>query len=294
MPIENQLIYFEVFRYQLLPLTQDVQMDMFPDQKFSGISSVQELRSKKNSIFEHVLNQFPRLIYRKTELNHRVDMMTPPWFVIEINTQKNLEREKKDFDTEKLDTWPHVVVIINNRPDVQLIAISRNPRAFSSGSVVAKILQENLQSSLSRYFLNIQIEALFEKNQFWNLVQEFSGRIVSVKFELISPNMANITKTLELDLARLNADTNSHRTDLKLNSSESAVLEIKRDNKLIDSLVAYSSEGGGDIEFKVRGFKKTVRTSKSVREISIDEMAIKNLTPERLDWFLEQIPNGKD
>lgn len=289
MATENQLIRFELFRYQLLPLTQHIQMDMFPDEAFRGISSVQELRDRKNEIFAHILSGFPGLQYRDADLNHRVDIATPPWLVVEINTQKTLERERKDFETERLDTWPHVVVIINNKPDVQIIAISRNHRAFSSGAVVAKLLQENFQRQLSRYYLNIQVEALFEKNQFWNLVEEYGERITSVNFELISPNMANISKTLELDLAKLNADTNSHRTDLKLNSSEGGVLEIKRDNTLLNSLVDYSSEGGGDIEIKIKRMKKTIRTSKSVREISIDEISLKNLTPERLEWFLDQL-----
>jgi hypothetical protein len=289
MAIENQIIRFELFRYQLLPLTQHVQMDMFPDETFRGISSVQELRARKNEIFAHVLSELPRLQYRQTELNHRMDLVSPPWFVIEINTQKTLEREREDFETERLDTWPHVAVIINNQPDVQLIAISRNQRAFSSGAVVAKLLQDNIQELLSRFYLNIQVEALFEKNKFWNLVEEYEGRISSVNFELISPNMANISKSLEIDLARLNADTNSHRTDLKLNSSDGGVLEIKRDNPLLNSLVDYSSQGGGDIELKIKRLKKTIRTSKSVREVSIDELSLKNLTPDRLMWILDQL-----
>lgn len=289
MVAENQITRFEVFRYQLLPLTQHVQMDMFPDNTFRDISSVDELRARKNEIFAHVLSELPKLQYRQTDLNHRVDLVSPPWYVIEINTQKVLERERRDFETERLDTWPHVVVIINNQPDVQLVAISRNQRAFSSGTVVAKLLQDNFQKLLSRFYLNIQIEALFEKNQFWNLVEEYEGRISSVNFELISPNMANISKTLEIDLAKLNTDTNSHRTNLKLNSSEGGILEIKRDNKLLNSLVDYTSEGGGDIELKIKRLKNKIRTSKTVREISIDELSLKNLTSERLKWFLDQI-----
>lgn len=289
MVAENQITRFEVFRYQLLPLTQHVQMDMFPDNTFRDISSVDALRARKNEIFAHVLSELPKFQYRQTDLNHRVDLVSPPWYVIEINTQKVLERERRDFETERLDTWPHVVVIINNQPDVQLVAISRNQRAFSSGTVVAKLLQDNFQKLLSRFYLNIQIEALFEKNQFWNLVEEYEGRISSVNFELISPNMANISKTLEIDLAKLNTDTNSHRTNLKLNSSEGGILEIKRDNKLLNSLVDYTSEGGGDIELKIKRLKNKIRTSKTVREISIDELSLKNLTPERLKWFLDQI-----
>ena len=193
------------------------------------------------------------------------------------------------FEQEQIETWPHVIVIINNKPDVQIIAVSRNTRAFRSGSVVAKILQENLESVLQKYQLSIQIEALFEKSEFWNLVEKYQNQIISVNFELISPNMANISKTLNLDLARLNADTNSHRTDLKLNSSEGSTLEINQENPLVNSLVDYSSEGGGNIELKLKGLKKVIRTPKSVREISIDELSAQNLTQEQLKWLFEKI-----
>lgn len=288
MSPENHIIHFELFRYQLLPLTRNVQMDMFLDDKFRSIKSVEELKERKNDIFCHVLTNFPTLQHRQAELNHKVDVDSPPWFVIEINTQKSLKREKPDFKQEKIDTWPHVVAIINNQPDVQIIAVSRNIRAFNSGDIVAKILQENLGRVLQQYLLSIQVEAIFEKSEFWHLVQEYQGRITSVNFELISPNMANISKALELDLARLNADTNSHRTDLKLNSSEGGALEISQKNPLVNSLVEYSSQGGGDIALKVKGIKKTIRTSKSVREITIDEISIQNITPERLEWLFEQ------
>lgn len=289
MPSENQIINFELFRYQLLPLTRNVQMDMFPDVAFRSINSVEELKARKNEIFSHVLSNFPALDYRQAEINHKVDVDSPPWFVVEINTQKSLKREKPDFKQERIDTWPHVIAIINNSPDVQIIAISRNTRAFSSGAVVAKILQNNLGRILQRYMLTIQVEAIFDRSEFWHIVDEYRGRITSVNFELISPNMANISKGLELDLAKLNADTNSHRTDLKLNSTEGSALEIKKDNPMLNSLVEYSSEGCGDIEVKIKGIKKTIRTSKSVREISIDELSIQNLTPDRLEWLFEQL-----
>lgn len=94
---------------------------------------------------------------------------------------------------------------------------------------------------------------------------------------------------LELDLAQLSADTNSHRTDLKLNSSEGSTLEINQENSLVNSLVEYSSQGGGDIVVKIKGLKKTIRTSKSVREISFDELSIQNPTTETLDRLFEQL-----
>lgn len=284
MITDNPQIHFELFRYQLLPISQHIQKDMFRE-----VLSAKELKEKKNDFFQEILEEFPTLQYRDAKINIRVDLAISPWYVIEINTQKTLQRDKPDFEKERIDTWPHVIVAINNRPDVQLIAISRNKKAFSSCAVIAKMLQDNFQKFLHEYYLNIQIEALFEKNHFWNLIEEYAGKITSVKFELISPNMANISKALELDLAQLNIDTNSHRTDLKLNSGEGSVLEVNPENTLVNSLVDYSAEGGGDIEIRLKGINKAIRTSKTVREITIDELSAKNLSPDMLAIIFDKL-----
>jgi hypothetical protein len=181
-----------------------------------------------------------------------------------------------------------VIVIINNDPTVQAIAISRNHKAFSSSRVVAAMLVENLQPALRNYQLHLDIEPLFEAQKFWALVEEYRGRIVSVTFELISPNMATISKSLEIDLAQINAETNSYRTDLKLNSGAGSTLEIAEKNKILNSLVDYASAGGGDIVLRVKGIKKKIRTSKNSREITIDEVVLKNPTPESLA-FIEKL-----
>jgi len=281
---DNPQLHFELFRYQLLPISQHVQKDMFRE-----ILSTKELKEKKNAFFQKILDEFPPLQYRDATINFRVDLAVSPWYVIEINTQKTLQRDKPDFEKERIDTWPHIIIAINNQPDIQLIAISRNKKAFSSCAVVAKMLQDNFQRLLHEYYLNIQIDALFDKNHFWELIKKHSGKITSVKFELISPNMANISKDLELDLAQLNVDTNSHRTDLKLNSGEGSVLEINPENTLLNSLVDYSSEGGGDIELRLKGVTKAIRTSKTARELSIDEFSAKNLSPDMLTMIFEKL-----
>lgn len=275
-------LHFQLFRYQLLPQTQK-QLHLFKD-----ILSVSELKEKKNLFFNEVLSNFPDLNYRNAALNRRIDLALDPWFVVELNTEKNIEKESKDFRKEQIDNWPSVIVIFNNKPDSQLIAISKNRKAFASGMVVAKLLCENIQRELNKYHLTMQVEALFEKKKFWTLIEGNEGKVVSVNFELISPNMANISKNIKLDLRKINKDTNTHRTNFKLNASEGSALELNPKSRFVNSLVEYSSQGGGDIEVRLRGVKKILKTSKGVKETSIDEVAIKNATPERLAVLLDK------
>ncbi len=260
-----------------------MQIDMFPDERFKSIVTIEELTNRKNEIFEYVLKNFPTLRYRQNEIHQKVDLNSAPWFVMEINSQRSLKREMPDFNEERIDTWPHVVIIFNNRPDIQMIAVSKNTRAFNSGSTVIKILQDNLAPVLQVYQLSIDIGARFEEKEFWNLVDEHREKIVSVNFELISPNMANISKNLKLDLKQIAVDTNSHRTDVKLNSSEGGILNLNQDNSIVNSLVDYSSKGGGTIKLKIKGYKRTLSTSKHVKKISMEEISFENISPTTLE-----------
>lgn len=284
MRIDNSKVYFEVFRYQILPSTQNVQGNIF-----KRFRTIDELKKRKNKIFEQILNKISSLTYREARLNCKIDLNDAPWFVLEINTQKSVPIESEDFKKERIDSWPHVTVIINNDPEVQLIAISRNKKAFTSGKVVAEILKDNFQDALNEYCLDLQVEALFKKKAFWDLIDKYEGKVASVKFELISPNMSNISKSLQLDLRQLKLDTNSHRTDLKLNSGKDSVLEINRKSEYIHSLVDYSADGGGDIEIRLKGIKKTMKTSEGVRELIIDEVVATNPTPATLQQIFDQL-----
>ncbi len=284
MVIKN--IEFELFRYQLLPVTTHVIEDMFHE-----IKSTDDVRRNKNKFFWEIMSKFPKLTHRAIELNQKLILSEDPWIAFKLAAHKSLERNNENFRKEQIENWPYVTVLINNDPDIQIIAVSKNRRAFTSGGVIASLIRESLSKHLLHYQLSMHVEAIFDKSEFWNIVKQFEGKITNVRFELISPNMANISKALELDLKQLNKDTNSHKTVLELNSPEGARLEIKKTNKNINGLVEYSSEGGGDISFKISGYKKRVHTSRSVSIIDIDEITVDNLTSEKLDIFLNLIKN---
>jgi len=274
-------ISFDLYRYQLLPLTQDVQPDMF-----RKILNVEHLKEHKNIIFQELLSSFPELKSNTNNLHQMVVVNKDDWFVFKLGIQKSIEIENENFDKERINNWPHITVIINNRPDCQFIAISKNLKAFSSTNVVSNILSDTLRPHLKNYQLSMRVEVLFDKKEFWNLVHSNRGKITSIRFELISPNMANISKCLKVDLKQINLDTNSHRTCLELNSADDTALEIRENNEVIDGLVEYSSQGGGDIVFKINGLKRSVHTQKTNRTIELDELIVENLNPESLETLL--------
>ncbi len=187
-----------------------------------------------------------------------------------------MDRDTEDFNKEKIENWPNVTLVINNNPESQIIAISRNKKAFSSTRSVVNLLEKAITPALHYYGLTVQINELFEKNNFWSLIEEYKGQISKVRFKMIAANMANISKYLKVDLKQLNKDSNCHKANIELESLPNSHLEINRENELIDGCVEYSSQGGGDIVLKINGFRHEVRTSKSIKTVEIDEITVQN------------------
>ena len=282
--MDNKEIVFDLYRFQLLPITRSIQGDFYRNEL-----SLEELKSRKNELFDEILSSLPELKHRTLNVRHKVIYKKDTWLVFKFGAQKSVEREDEDFQVERIESWPHVTVIINNDPSIQLVAISRNSKAFSESKTVATLLEKNLQKHLAKYQLTLSIEGMFAKQDFWDIVDKYKGKLTSIKFELISPNMANISKSLKIDLRQINSETNSHRTNVELNSADGAVLEVNPKNQVVDSLVEYASEGGGDISVKIRGVSKKIHTQNTTRTVEFDELEIENINEATLGLLLQSL-----
>jgi len=137
-----------------------------------------------------------------------------------------------------------------------------------------------ISSQLAHHHLRAIHEPLFEKQHFWSLLHQYEGKIKSVEFEIITPNMANISGSLSDDLKDFAKATNSTRNKLKLESDPEAPLHLEENNSTLQGLVNYSSEGGGNISLKIDGIKKTYNTSKTVKEVQLGDMEIQGSAQE--------------
>ena len=176
-------------------------------------------------------------------------------------------------------TIPTSLLLSITTPTVQKIAIQTNTAAFKETNIVSNIIQETLENELKDYNLSFYTEPIYDTQEFWNLVKKYPKQIKQLTFDLISPNMANITKNLQLNLKQLYEDTNTHKTKVELNADNESYLEIKEESKFVNSLVKYSADGGGNIFMKVAGKRKLLHTAQSPEEFDID----KNLL-EDIDW----------
>jgi len=261
---------FHLYRYQILPL------DAVQDSLFDRPVPLEELIERKNEIFADALRNIREWQYHNGEIIYRFEGEDRGVFALRMGILRPVTLHTKEFeyDEKEVEDWPKILILIDNEPDAQKAGIQLDYRVFQQTATVARILESNLNRVLRRDRLSVFFEPLFERGDFWRTVQSYPNQITRASFELISPNMSNISRILKVELGDLHRATNTQKTKLELNSEEGSALRLTPDDPTISSIVDYASEGGGKISLKIRGLEGTITTSESIKEITISELEI--------------------
>lgn len=278
-------VSFEVFRYQLV-IDQAFQSDAFQHQYHNA----DELKHAKNKIFQSIIseNNFS-FTSPKSEITSQLVHQSGDMFYFKVNVRRDRKIPKKDFTEALIDTYPSMLVVVNNHPDVQKIAVQSNLDAFKKTNIVANFIQETVQKHIKSYNIAFAVEPTFEAQQFWNLVRQYPKRVTQVTFSLISPNNPSLTKDLQLDLKTLHGDTNTQKTTLELNAEKDSYLVLNEESELVNSIVDYAAKGGGDIKMKVAGVSRKFHTAQSVKDFNMEEQLLKTNDWDAIDAAFKEI-----
>ena len=131
-------IIFDVYRFQIVPIT--TQMGLF-DKLFNNI---EELKRQKNFYFSEVLNKSQSKHYHNRQMEslpYKGIYIKDDLIVFRLAAKKGRIIQDSNFTQKEVEDYPDVLIIINNDPTIQKIAISRNAQAFSNSEVVVHILE---------------------------------------------------------------------------------------------------------------------------------------------------------
>lgn len=165
----SRQLAFNQYRYQILPTTQEVQLDLARE-----IRSVDDLRAKKNELFARAFSGINVYTYGRGQIVHRKLVMDDDILIVQLGVERDLKRTTRDFEEETVENWPDVLIAMNNKPDVQLCLIQQGG-GFQKTATVAKVLEDNLNAQLLRYQLSAAFEPVYEKRVFWDLVRRYKG-----------------------------------------------------------------------------------------------------------------------
>jgi hypothetical protein len=284
-PAHNRHVSFEVFRYQLV-VDKAFQSHLFEDQ----FQTPEAVKANKNNIFSSIITQNSfGFQSSNSDITSKLVHTSGDLYYFKVGVKRNTKRYKKDFSEEVIENYPNIMVVINNHPQVQKIAIQTNTSAFDKSIIVARFIKSTVEQFLKDYNISFSVEPTFDKQQFWNIVRQYPKQIKQVTFDLISPNITELSDDLEFDLRSLHGDTNTQKTRLELNADEDSYLTIDENSTLVNSIVNYSAKGGGEISVRVEGIKRKLHTAQSVNDFNIEEQLIKSNDWDAIDKAFKNI-----
>lgn len=260
--------YFEdmkyvVYTFQFTPLVDVKQMDLF-----------EPTLQIRNAIMEHKLEYFEKALtsvkyyHGKKVYESSIQVHHDNIMVMRLANRKPFVREKA-FHVMQDEDEPSCGVIIDYRPEHQVIAIEDSRRAFENTDSVRNILERSLNGVLKQSRLKVSIKRQGLPSEFWDYVNQYRGRITEVRFTYQYPNLGRASE----EMKKLLADTGK-----VVNSTESEVvfkgksLEFDEKNEDIQSYTKDASKSGIPIKLKVKGVHKTLVTGNQTKQVDIEEL----------------------
>jgi len=196
-----------------------------------------------------------------------------------IQIENKRERpDHKDFKKFKGEDYPWCNIIIDNRKDVQHIAIQNN-NAFTSTDAVAAILKDTFNERLSNYYLQVEIDAMYQSRAFWSVIERYKDvGIKMIQFDFDFPNLPWASDAL--DKLNEGAKKLGARPSAKFTAGEGGRLLIDSENRDEDiEVYTHACSGlGADIIVQPNGMDSMVhckedkeqRVQKQIPDVVLD------------------------
>lgn len=258
-----------IYTYQFSPIVSE-QKSLFEGTK----QSLSEIMSKKQEIFGDVFTNENLVFKNKNlEFSHRLLYNRDDIIVFRLANRKyqNLE---ENFSITKFEYSPSCLVIIDNRKNVQHIAIEEDAIAFQDTNTVANILTQTFSTYLSRHRLQIEIQKEFQESEFWNLINKYPKGISMVRFEFSYPNLPRVSSSIDKMISDASKAANSQQTIFEFNSAPGSKLAIEKKNRKLSGLAKASAESGNVITIRANGYRKHLKTGHTSKSIEIDNLEV--------------------
>lgn len=160
---------------------------------------------KKQEIFGKIFENINSLEFKENEGQKKAY----PFMLIPCEANKDIiilriaNNKKKNFEqnfTDVSEDWnPSALVIIDNRKDIQRIAIQVKKDAFSTRKL-ASLLQKVFSEKLKEEHMTIEIVSKMYSGDFWKVTDRHKGHIQYVRFDFTREYLEEIKRLAKKDL----------------------------------------------------------------------------------------------
>mgnify|MGYP004455123287 FL=1 len=225
-------------------------------------------------------------------------------YVMRVANVTNVTITDEHLKSKNYADYRNCLVIIDNRPGIQRIAIERKTKAFSDTKTVAGILEASLCKLLRQKLLKVKLTAVYGTNVFWTTLNDYPDGFRKVRFHFPHLNLERLTKVMDKYLKTAREDWDSD-LDFSFGANEGGVVKIDSNNERQRALVEGASGGGVWIEMYPKGKRRPVFCgknqfvvmgvdSKVFEELVSNEQVIPEVGQSAMDkvkLFMKQIPD---
>lgn len=225
-------------------------------------------------------------------------------YVMRVANVTNVTITDEHLKSKNYADYRNCLVIIDNRPGIQRIAIERKTKAFSDTKTVAGILEASLCKLLRQKLLKVKLTAVYGTNVFWTTLNDYPDGFRKVRFHFPHLNLERLTKVMDKYLKTAREDWDSD-LDFSFGANEGGVVKINPNNERQRALVEGASGGGVWIEMYPKGKRLPVfcgknqfvvmgADSKVFEELVSNEQVIPEVGQSAMDkvkLFMKKIPD---
>ena len=260
-----------LYTYQFSPLQKKTESNMFESNK--EVLTQDELMVQKQDIFGAFFRETFTPLFKKQnkKFDHKIILNENNVIVFRLANNKKLYLEES-FHKQEYRYSPSCLIIIDNRKDVQRIAIEEDKVAFSDTNAVKQILLFSFKRYLNNKGLDITIQRDYEQVEFWNIIHTYKQKIEMVRFHFFFLYLPCVNKSIKEVIATTNRATNSKQSSFELKAADGEHLEINEENQEIADMAAYSAECGDIITIKAKGIRAYLKTGTTTKGFECDNL----------------------
>lgn len=262
----NNMAKFIIYTYQFSPINIK-QLALFDDVSKESDA----IMKKKQVFFERIFRSDFVFENNHKQYAHKMLFNKDHLIVFRLANDKKIKLEE-NFKTNKVVHSPSCLILIDNRNDVQKIAIEENKEAFVDTKTVANILQATFQKLLMTFNLSVEIQKEYQVSEFWDIAEKYRKGLTMVRFEFSYPNLPRVSKNINELISNTSKAMNSRRTVFELKSDDSEVLKLSRKNTQLNGLVEASAISGNAITIKAKGVRNFIKTGNTEKAFEVDDL----------------------
>ena len=175
-------------------------------------------------------------------------------YVMRVANVTNVTITDEHLLSQKYADYRNCLVIIDNRPGIQRIAIEQKTMAFSHTKTVANILEASFCKLLKCKLLKVKLSAVYGTNVFWETLGKYPKGFSKVTFHFPHLNLDRLTKVMDKYLTTAREDWDSD-LDFTFGANEGGAVKIDRNNQRQTALIAGASSAGAWIKMLPKGEK---------------------------------------